>query len=195
MRSGEFSDTIIERRDLISAVPKALRPDARRVVRRLRPFYSEWSGNEVPPKGNTPVFLEGERLQLPKRIYYEPTQPQGLFMSRDGISLAWDCIFSTHHDGYVREAAIARAIASNSSAVIPFVVQQLGEYVIEIHRTIESALANSAVTDEAFARFAADNQGFMRLTLARAASYRQCYFRFQPDYPALRLLHGWFEQP
>lgn len=45
-----------------------------------------------------------------------------------------DCLFTKHHDGYVREKYLRAVINAQFAWVPPFVIQLLGEYVVQIHR-------------------------------------------------------------
>ena len=65
---------------------------------------------------------------------------------------------------------------------VPFVVQLVGEYVIEIVDVIESALP--LVNSRHFGEFARENSAFMATTRHRVTSYWDCYFHQR--FPALR---------
>jgi len=172
----------IDTADFVSAFPSKARQTAEFVVSDLPP-------TTIKPKGRVPVWLEGENLFLPYRIYNEtPDSPL------DGLpGMIRDCLYSGHHDGHVRESSIGRAIKSGELMVVPFVFLLLGGYPIEIHQTIEESLDASSLGDEEFEEFAANNHEFMALTEARALSYHSAYYRSKAkaDYPALRLLDRW----
>lgn len=78
----------------------------------------------------------------------------------------------------------------------PFVVQLLGEYVVEICIDVEELLADGATTYPNVARglqhFAESSPAFMALTRARATSYWSEYYRADfphiNTYPAIRAL-------
>jgi hypothetical protein len=65
--------------------------------------------------------------------------------------------------------------------VAPFVVQLLGEYVVQIVLAVRCGLADIDVPgtaiNRAYGRFAATNPAFLGLTYQRAASYWNCYYR------------------
>lgn len=72
--------------------------------------------------------------------------------------------------------------------VVPFVVQFVGEYVVEIVEIIRRELVTdtipATVHHAIYGRFAAENPAFVALTAQRVASYWDCYFRNR--YPSIQ---------
>src|SRR5262245_9654046 len=79
-----------------------------------------------------PVTLNGETLRIPARIYNR--EPNFLAVARLSKTArqVLACIYTRHHNGYVRQRALERLIESDHPWATPFVVQLLGEYVLEI---------------------------------------------------------------
>lgn len=101
------------------------------------------------------------------------------------------CVYTRHHDGYVREAHVAEVLRSPSPWAVPYLVRLLGAPVAEITERIESGMTDAWANE--FRAFAQRNGDFMRLTRARACSYGSFYrhrFRHADDYPALRVLNA-----
>ena len=71
------------------------------------------------------------------------------------------CIYSRHGDGHVRERSIARIIGSSQPWVVPYVLQPLGEYVVEI---CELICARAPLCAPAYQDFAQANGAFLTLT-------------------------------
>ncbi len=71
--------------------------------------------------------------------------------------------------------------------VVPFVIQLLGEYVLEIVEVIAAAIP--LMNAGQFADFVRENPGFMATTRRRAISYWDCYHRSR--FPALRSYPAW----
>ena len=73
--------------------------------------------------------------------------------------------------------------------MVPYVVQLLGEYVVEISSLILDRLtAQSSFSWPSYREFVGANGGFMALTEQRAVSYWSCYYRHafaRAEYPAL----------
>ena len=108
---------------LIGAFPKDVRQAAAEVTR-----VFEGAGATCSPD-SFGIKVSGEGLSIPARIYVEERR----VMMGEGLArhLA-DCLLTRHHDGYVRARALARIISLNKPWSIPFVVQLIGEYVVEI---------------------------------------------------------------
>ena len=72
---------------------------------------------------------------------------------------------------------------------MPFVVQLLAEYVVEISESVLERLEE--LQPETYRRFDVANESFMRLTRNRIVSYWACYYRVRyrlPAYPPVRVL-------
>jgi hypothetical protein len=97
-----------------------------------------------------------------------------------------------HCDGFVRQKHVRGLVSRTEPWVAPFVVQLLGEYILEIVETIDEA-SDGLKTDH-FRAFVRQNPAFIQLTLQRATSYWNCYYRRSfpklEDYPVVRLLRS-----
>lgn len=144
------------------------------------------------------LVLQGETLLIPHRIY-NPEPSPGQVRGRVGDELTvLGCLYSRHHDGFVRQRSLAVMLRSRQPWVVPFVVQLLGEYVVEITVDVErftrETLPRRPEQRRTFATFLAENPGYTRLTEQRATSYWSAYYRRQypsvSTYPALRALRA-----
>ncbi|MCE4554910.1 hypothetical protein [Pelomonas cellulosilytica] len=139
------------------------------------------------------VNLQGELLSAPARLYCSPGDLRALIdhATGDHRTLAL-CLGTRHWNGYVREECLRRFIATDRPWTAPFLVQLLGEYVIEIVELIASTTPQATVQN--LADFARENPKFMALTRQRATSYWDCYFRRHfpslQTYPAIRTLNA-----
>lgn len=151
-------------------------------------LYADLSAREQHPAlPGFRVQVDGECLSAPQRVYFDPGILRAAIARSTGDrqTLAL-CLGSRHCDGHVREACLRSLIHSDTMWVVPFVVQLLGEYVIEIIRCIEE---NIAVMDRLlYGRFMAQNPAFVATTKRRIASYWDCYHRHRypnfATYPA-----------
>lgn len=123
------------------------------------------------------VVVGGEPLRIPARIYCPEPEPPAVAALTGSARTVLHCLFTRHHDGHVREAHLREVISSPLGWVPPYVVQLLGEYVIEIHRVIQENVRY--LRQETYSRFVAENPAFIGLTRQRAISYWNCYFRSQ----------------
>jgi hypothetical protein len=127
------------------------------------------------------VSVDGESLSIPYRIY-NPYSSGAMSPSDASLAaLVQSCVYTRHHDGYVRQRFLQHLLASREPWVVPFVVQLIGEYVIEIvediHRGLD--LRPGSETAARYGQFVADNALFFDLTAQRATSYWNCYHRFR----------------
>jgi hypothetical protein len=96
-------------------------------------------------------------------------------------------------DGFVHQRWLGMLLEADEPWVVPFIIQLLGEYVIEICRDIErfarSELPAHSALRQHLSAFLNDNPCFAELTRQRAISYWGCYYRYQHPspgtYPAL----------
>jgi hypothetical protein len=176
-------------RNLEAAFPASVRESVSAAV-------SVMPAAELEPVGSFTVRVDDADVVIPGRIYNaEP--PADLIDAlgepgRDVLS----CLYTRHHDGYVRQRHLRRIVRLPDSWVVPFVVQLVGEYVVEILVDIQEALTELDVEGSPqrlqYGRFVADNPAFIELTAQRVASYWDCYYRSahpeQDDYPGFQLV-------
>lgn len=109
--------------------------------------------------------------------------------------------FSRHHDGYVRERCIRQVLKVNEKFVLPFIIQLLGEYVIEIIECIYNE--RESIDKSSLTRFIKENPVHFHRIHQRVYSYWDCFYRaacpkyrrnIKPagctvfDYPGIKLL-------
>jgi hypothetical protein len=172
-----------DNRDLQFSFPKSLREEVLQVVSVLP---------ENPHSvGNFTVKVSGELLSILRRVYHNTSLIHTERLSSLQRELI-DCILTRHHDGFVRQRSLSAIISSNNAWVPPFVIQLLGEYVIEITCVIDKHLRS--LDASLYARFLEANQDFLALTEKRVVSYWDCYYRSvrREDYVGFRVL-GFFK--
>jgi hypothetical protein len=142
------------------------------------------------------VRTGSETLLIPYRIHNDEPDPAQLAGLAPRAQLIARCVYTRHHDGYIRERNLQPVLAATCDWVAPYIVQLAGEYVVEITRTIQAALSQLAVPGSAqhatYGRFAAQNPAFIERTCARAISYWNEHYRRQcpslASYPARKFL-------
>jgi hypothetical protein len=165
--------------ELKAAFPSRLQNDALGALSALPENPHPWTAFSVR--------IENETLSVPRRIYHDVS-----LVRSDRLSALQEqmlaCLLTRHHDGFIREKHLTRIIAVNAAWLPPFVVQLVGEYVIEIIRVIEN---NLTVLDKSVYRhFLKSNPEFWALTQRRVVSYWDCYYRShrKDTYPGFRVL-------
>jgi len=83
------------------------------------------------------VIVSGEPVLIPSRTYSAEPAEESVESLGTEARLVLACWYSRHHSGFVRERATRRIVDVERQWVAPFVVQLLGEYVIEIAEVIE----------------------------------------------------------
>jgi hypothetical protein len=157
-----------------SAFPASLALPVTRVTARLGPT------DPRSPARALHVVVDGEALAIPYRFSFAPGSLAGAQALPAEERLVLMCIFSRHHDGHVREECLRAIVGRPEPWVAPFVIQPLGEYVMEIIQVVRSSL--DTLNRAGYKRFVDTNRPFLELTRQRAISYWNIYFRRQfPD--------------
>jgi hypothetical protein len=168
--------------ELANAFPSAVRRDALIALSALpEPF--------LPLDSRFSVRVAGEAVLMPTRIYYDVALIDTHRLSSLQTEIV-DCLLTRHHNGFVRQKYLERIVRSANVWVPPFVVQLVGEYVIEILQFIGNNL--SSLNTPAYEQFVQSNPEFIALTECRVMSYwNEYYRRSHPDrdnYVGFRLM-------
>jgi len=160
--------------DLSLAFPAALRPT-------VSALTAGWDSGAHRHYTYT-VTLAGETLTIPSRVYYCQSVLWHIGGERTPLEhdIAW-CLGTRHHSGYVREECLRRMLAAPQSWMAPFIVQLIGEYVVEIVDPIAVALPTLAPhMQAALAAFVRDNPRYLNTIDSRTVSY---WMYYQREYP------------
>lgn len=136
------------------------------------------------------VSVGGRPVCFPARVYYAREDVRAACSAGGAVAQVAQCIGTRHNDGHVRQECLRDLLLAEEAWTVPFVLQLLGEYVVEIAVSIDDALAD--VVPARYAEFAAENPDHIRRLHQQATSYWNEYYRHTyPDrhaYPALRAL-------
>lgn len=155
---------------LLKAYPSAIAGDARTVLDRIDLCA------EIEPSDSFSVNFGNEILEIPGRVYFH--QDNLVYTYHNFNPVQYDilnCLFSRHHNGYIREKCLRHIIRSENAWIAPFVIRLAGEYVIEILSVIEAELNH--INCDMFKVFLEENPGFYELIKQRVISYWDCYYR------------------
>lgn len=165
--------------------PASLQPAASALLRVLP------TAELAPALQGFKVRVQRELLSAPSRVYYQLSDLRSVIANSTGEtrSLAL-CLGTRHWDGFIREECLRQIVAIDQPWAVPFIVQLLGEYVIEIVEAIAAAIPS--MDAKHFSEFVLENPAFMATTRRRATSYWDCYYRSRfPElrtYPAITAL-------
>ncbi len=166
---------------IIQAFPYFLRNDVSSLIGKAK-FNAEH-----PIAEPFEVILKKERLAIPYRIYLEEPTEQNL---SEIELLILNCLFTRHHNGFIRQQKLERILLSDEYWVTPFVFQLLGEYVREIVEIIENNLFDKLLNN--IIQFIKENPMFYEKTKSRIISYWACYYRVEfpkkEDYVGFKIL-------
>ncbi|MES2070614.1 MAG: hypothetical protein V4488_09720 [Pseudomonadota bacterium] len=136
------------------------------------------------------VKLKSETLSIPYRVYYDKEQLLKCVGCSGPEEIVALCLGTRHFDGYVREKCVKELLLRDEYWVVPFLVQLLGEYVVEIAILIEQSLLS--VDGKEYAKFLRENPKYFETLGRRAVSYWDVYYRQQypklNEYPAARAI-------
>jgi hypothetical protein len=152
-----------------NAFPSYLKDEILNINNKIT-FYADYNS-----AGDFNIKMGSEELQIPYRIYYkEPVkeaEEQLTIIQKDIL----DCLYTRHHNGFIRETRLRKIILSKHEWVVPFILQLLGEYVIEILYVIEEHM--NQLDGDSFGNFINNNRDYYFITKQRVMSYWACYYR------------------
>jgi hypothetical protein len=142
------------------------------------------------------VVVQGQQVTVPDRVYNDEPPPELVASLSSRQQQVLHCLYSRHSDGQVRQRHLIRIVSSADPWVIPFVVQLVGEYVLEILVVICEELRDHDAPGGhlrlAYGEFIVANADYFARTQRRVVSYWSCYYRaaFQcfQGYPGSTLL-------
>jgi hypothetical protein len=137
-----------------------------------------------------PVYVAEDLLKIPYRLYYAKRQLLKAIDRPGEAGLIALCLGTRHHDGFIREQCVRRLLTSSENWTAPFIVQLLGEYVIEVVQPIHERFLE--LVDTKYVDFFRHNAQYCQYLECRAISYWNEYYRrrFQrhKQYPAIEAL-------
>lgn len=146
-------------------------------------------GQMHPPAGPVISIRAAEQfLDIPYRVYYDRQRVLAAIESGGDSALISACLGTRHYDGFLRELCLRRLLTADESWIAPFIIQLLGEYVLEIAQLIHERYAGGVETQHL--DFFRQNTGHCHYLEQRAISYWNANYRFRfprhADYPAVR---------
>lgn len=169
----------------VDAFPAALSERVKNAVKQLAPGQMHAPSDTV-----ISVRLATESLNIPYRVYYDKLKLLNCVNSSGNISLIALCLGTRHYDGFLREQCLHRLLAVEEKWTAPFVIQLLGEYVIEVVHPIHERFLEGV--EGKYQDFFIENVKYCEYLGFRAISYWNEYYRVRfpkhKDYPAAKAL-------
>ncbi|WP_367344855.1 hypothetical protein [Stenotrophomonas bentonitica] len=136
------------------------------------------------------VQVKGLPLRFPARVYYAEEDVREGCRAGGVVAQVALCMGTRHHDGYLRQQCVRDLLPAEEPWMVPFVLQLLGEYVVEISEHIDAAITDPPPAR--YVEFAAENPRYIQRLRQQATSYWNEYYRRtypnRLEYPALRAL-------
>jgi hypothetical protein len=181
-----------------AAFPKTHRADVDAVLALLPAHDYDPSIGGTPNERGRWAIIEAEIVQAIGRI------GNPVIETRASESLSPDqaqilaCLYSRHVDGWVREQQITRVLAVEAPWTPMFILQLLGEYVIEIGAAVWER--SGALDLSTFKAFGEANPDFIAVTCEQIVSYWACYYSSiklvnYPAYQVMRFMGLWLGNP
>jgi hypothetical protein len=115
------------------------------------------------------VAIRGEKTNIPSRIYFPEVNPNTISSLTPIQYSMLCCLYTRHHNGFVRQKYAEKCITLTDPWIPPYILQLLGEYVLEIIVMIQQH-SNQILTPLHF-NFIKENPDFIRRTTKRIVSY------------------------
>lgn len=134
------------------------------------------------------IFLLNEELRIPYRVYFnEPTFEKEEKLTAIQKTIL-NCIYLRHHNGYVRQRRLENLLKSNEYWIIPYLLQLVGEYVVEILEVLDKHINENNI--HLYTKFIKDNPRYWMQTESRMISYWDYYYRIK-KFPKLKEYIGY----
>lgn len=144
------------------------------------------------------IFVEGEMLIIPSRVYYTEQQIMECMKLSDIEGTITLCLGTRHHNGYLREKCLIELIKKTPVPwIIPYIIELMGEYILPILQVISRELPN--LNTAQFRDFYIENKPHYSTICRRVVSYWNEYYREQypkwHDYPGYHLIKAFEDAP
>ena len=123
------------------------------------------------------VRLNSENLIIPYRLYFNEPEEEDEKKLNQIENEIMNCIYLRHHNGYLREKRLKNLLNSKNKFVIPFLIQLLGEYVLEIVEILDKHIIESNLN--LYQEFVEENPKYWQKTESRMVSYWDTYYRYK----------------
>ena len=166
----------IDKQKILNAFPKSIEKDVEEVISLLsqRMF-------EIHPEVVHDVILNNEKLSIPERLYFDEIDNEERALS-DLQNVILNCLYLSNQNGYIRQRRLEKLNGKNEYFIMPFVVQVLGEYVVEILEVLEKQINENTMYN--YHNFINENPSLWQKTEKRIVSYWNAYYR--REYPKLK---------
>ena len=179
--------------------PTFLSPDVEKVLS-IMPLtdeiFVETFGNRYKIENaihseNVEIKLHSETIVLTGRIFFNEPKPEFENNLTDTQKQILNCIYTRHFDGYIRERRLNNLWNIDHEWILPFKLQLLGEFVIEILFELDKHITEKNI--KIYKRLTLDNKKYWQQTKSRMvswwdANYRQTKYKELNDYIGYKIM-------
>jgi hypothetical protein len=121
----------------------------------------------------------GEVIFFIYRIYFHEPSAELEDKLTETQKQILNCIYTRHHNGYIREKRLKKLFGFDNDWILPYKLQLLGEYVIEILFELDKHITNENI--RRYKQLTFNNRKYWEQTKSRVASYWNEHYRY-PNY-------------
>ena len=151
-----------------SAFPSYLQKEATKIA----DFLQQNDPKDFKIIGTEIVYLNGEALELPQRVYFGEYNTQNLTLVQEQML---NCLYLYHCNGHLREHYLRESLIVKENFTLSFIAKLLGDYVIEIVKVLHSELPND--TRDKLRDFFRANPLYQKCVESRIVSYWDLFYR------------------
>lgn len=160
---------------IFDSFPENLKSDVLKVFK-IIPLESKYKFDLIS-SGFYEINVGGEKLKIPSRIYFdEPNQQNENQLTKNQKDIL-NCIYTRHHNGFIREKRLNKISKKTEKWKIPFFVQLLSEYIYELFPIIDKNVNDQTIGF--FREFKNENPKYWKQTESRITSYWNEYYRYK----------------
>jgi hypothetical protein len=128
---------------------------------------------------NVEIKLLSETIVLTGRICFAEPKPELENNLTDTQKQILNCIYTRHFDGYIRERRLKNLLNIDHEWILPFKLQLLGEFVIEILFELDNHITDKNI--KLYKQLTLDNKKYWQQIKSRMVSWWDADYR-QPNY-------------
>ena len=126
------------------------------------------------------VYLNRNIIKIPYRIFLEEVKDEIIEKLNHTQKIILYCLYTRHHDGFIRQKYLEKIINENSYFITPFIIQMIGEHVSELIVIIDKYLENNILN---YRKYINENKHYWKNMRGYIATYWDTYQRNKyPEY-------------
>ena len=125
----------------------------------------------------------GELTFFIYRIYFNEPSPEVENELTETQKQILNCIYTRHYNGYIREKRLKNLFGFDHGWILPYKLQLLGEYVMEILFELDKHITDKNI--QQYKQLTLNNRKYWEQTKSRMGSYWNEHYRY-PNYKKIK---------